>query len=43
VLEGGRITAQGSHEELMGAGGEYARLFRMQAHRFARSGGEEIA
>jgi ATP-binding cassette subfamily B protein len=35
VLEGGRITAHGSHEELMRGGGEYARLFQLQAHRFA--------
>jgi ATP-binding cassette subfamily B protein len=38
VLDGGRITERGSHEELMAAGGQYADLFRLQARRFA---GEE--
>jgi ATP-binding cassette subfamily B protein len=40
VLDNGRITAQGSHEELMAAGGQYAELFELQARRFA---GEEQA
>ncbi|WP_220448852.1 ABC transporter ATP-binding protein [Nonomuraea mesophila] len=31
TLVGGRIAEQGSHDELMDAGGEYARLFRLQA------------
>jgi ATP-binding cassette subfamily B protein len=31
TLAGGRIAEQGSHDELMDAGGEYARLFRLQA------------
>ena len=31
VLEHGRITEDGSHGELMEAGGEYARMFRLQA------------
>jgi len=35
VLDGGRITEQGSHEELMAAGGQYAELFGLQARRFA--------
>jgi ATP-binding cassette subfamily B protein len=47
VLEEGRITAQGSHEELMSADGEYARLFRLQAQRFSVGGnqvdGTEVA
>jgi ATP-binding cassette subfamily B protein len=35
VLDGGRITEQGSHEGLMAAGGQYAELFGLQARRFA--------
>jgi ATP-binding cassette, subfamily B, bacterial len=35
VLEGGRITEQGSHDELLAAGGRYAELFELQARRFA--------
>ena len=31
TLVGGRIAEQGSHDELMDADGEYARLFRLQA------------
>jgi ATP-binding cassette, subfamily B, bacterial len=31
VLAGGRVTEDGSHDELLAAGGEYARLFRLQA------------
>ena len=40
ILDGGRITEQGSHEELLAAGGQYAELFKLQARRFA---GEEKA
>ncbi len=31
VLEGGRLTELGTHQELLGHGGTYARLFSMQA------------
>ncbi|HEX7309300.1 ABC transporter ATP-binding protein [Lentzea sp.] len=31
TLAGGRVAEQGDHDELMDAGGEYARLFRLQA------------
>ncbi|WP_203568022.1 ABC transporter ATP-binding protein [Aestuariimicrobium ganziense] len=34
VLDGGRITEQGSHEQLMALGGEYAHLFTLQAQRY---------
>jgi ATP-binding cassette subfamily B protein len=35
VLSGGRITEQGSHEDLLAQDGEYARMFELQAARFA--------
>jgi ATP-binding cassette, subfamily B, bacterial len=35
VLEHGRITEDGSHDELMMAGGRYARMFRLQASSYA--------
>ncbi|WP_198545958.1 ATP-binding cassette domain-containing protein [Actinacidiphila yeochonensis] len=35
VLAGGRVSEQGCHDELLRAKGEYARLFRLQADRFA--------
>jgi ATP-binding cassette subfamily B protein len=34
VLEDGRITESGSHDELMAAPGTYAAMFRTQADRF---------
>jgi ATP-binding cassette subfamily B protein len=34
VLDGGRITEQGSHDELRAAGRQYAQLFELQARRF---------
>ncbi|HEV2121362.1 MAG TPA: ABC transporter ATP-binding protein, partial [Chloroflexota bacterium] len=34
VLEDGRITEQGSHQELMARGATYARLYGMQAERY---------
>ncbi|MGZ4397117.1 MAG: ABC transporter ATP-binding protein [Gaiellaceae bacterium] len=39
VLQGGRVVEKGTHEQLLAAEGRYARLFRLQAERFAR--GEE--
>ena len=35
VLDGGRVTELGSHDELLAAGGRYADLFALQARRFA--------
>ena len=40
VLDGGKITERGSHEELMAAGGKYAELFELQARRFAEEAGD---
>ena len=37
VLDQGRITELGSHEELVAAGGSYAEMFAMQAARFAEA------
>jgi ATP-binding cassette subfamily B protein len=37
VLDGGRITERGSHDELLAAAGTYAETYRLQAARFGRS------
>ncbi|HVV21279.1 MAG TPA: ABC transporter ATP-binding protein, partial [Pseudonocardiaceae bacterium] len=34
VLDGGRITERGSHDELVSAGGTYAEMYHLQAARF---------
>jgi ATP-binding cassette subfamily B protein len=39
VLGHGRILEDGSHEELVAYGGSYARMFALQAERFAPAGG----
>lgn len=36
VIDGGRISEQGSHSQLMKNGGHYQRLFTLQAERFAK-------
>ncbi len=40
VLEHGRITEDGSHEQLVAAGGQYARLFQLQASSYHGGTGE---
>lgn len=37
VLEDGRLVEQGSHAELMRAGGKYARMYRLQAEKYDHS------
>jgi ATP-binding cassette subfamily B protein len=34
VIDGGRVAESGSHDELMAAGGRYARMFTTQSERF---------
>ena len=34
LLKNGRLTEQGTHDELMAAGGEYAQLYQMQAQKY---------
>lgn len=36
VIENGRLTEIGSHEELMGQGGKYARMYQVQASHYSR-------
>ena len=40
VLDDGRITEEGTHDELVELGGKYATLFAKQAERFAGSGAD---
>lgn len=35
VMNGGRIVEQGKHEELIGAGGEYAKMWKIQSQWYA--------
>jgi ABC-type multidrug transport system fused ATPase/permease subunit len=37
VLEGGRVVEAGHHDDLVAEGGRYARMFQLQAKRFARA------
>ncbi|MEZ4679176.1 MAG: ATP-binding cassette domain-containing protein [Caldilineaceae bacterium] len=39
VLDNGRITEDGSHDELVAAGGQYAQLFQLQAMRYGETVG----
>ena len=35
MLDGGRVTEAGSHDELVALGGTYAAMFDIQARRFS--------
>jgi ATP-binding cassette subfamily B protein len=41
VIEDGRVLEQGRHDELVAAGGKYARLFEIQAERFGQTVGTQ--
>ena len=41
VIDGGRVVEDGTHESLMRAGGRYARMYSLQAERFAAEGRAE--
>jgi ATP-binding cassette subfamily B protein len=41
VLDGGRITELGTHDELLAAGGTYAHMFTLQAARFTKTNGAQ--
>lgn len=41
VLDGGEIAEMGTHEELMRAGGDYARMFEVQSSYYRREEGAE--
>ncbi|HEV2810686.1 MAG TPA: ABC transporter ATP-binding protein [Acidimicrobiales bacterium] len=38
VLDGGRVAESGTHDDLLAAGGRYARMFQLQASRFVSDG-----
>ena len=40
VIDSGRITEQGTHRQLMASGGEYAKMFNLQASKYF---GEEVS
>jgi ATP-binding cassette subfamily B protein len=41
VIDGGRVVEDGTHAALMRAGGRYARMYALQAERFAAPAGED--
>lgn len=40
-LSGGKVTEEGSHEELMQKGGAYCEMFALQSHYYQKGEGEE--
>ena len=43
VLDGGRVAEEGCHSELMQSGGEYSRMFTLQASAYSEGEGKEYA
>ncbi|HZG43901.1 MAG TPA: ABC transporter ATP-binding protein, partial [Longimicrobium sp.] len=43
VIGGGRVVEDGTHDELMAAGGRYAEMFSLQAERFAAAAANDAA
>jgi ATP-binding cassette, subfamily B, bacterial len=43
VLDHGRVTEQGTHQELMAHGGGYAELYTLQAHAYLDEGAENLS
>lgn len=41
VLKGGRVIEDGTHQELLARGGEYAELWRLQSRQYAGTQGDE--
>lgn len=39
-MDGGRITEEGNHRELMEKGGKYAEMFRLQAENYVGKGAD---
>mgnify|MGYP002510651070 FL=1 len=42
LLEQGRITEEGTHEELISRGGAYARMFEIQSQYYKKGSMEEV-
>mgnify|MGYP002558048787 FL=1 len=40
LMDGGRITEEGNHRELMEKGGKYAEMFRLQAENYVGKGAD---
>ncbi len=40
LIEGGRVVEEGTHDALLAQGGEYARMFRLQARQFDAAGAD---
>lgn len=43
VVDAGKVVEQGTHDDLLAAGGRYAEMFLLQAARYGEAGEEEVA